>query len=173
MTEQTDGESLHLRVTVGEITIEVDGPVDEAETWFESLREDYLNDIDPKALQQQLDKTENTDGGYSEQQAGSPESETKTRTLTEFYRMADGITKKDSALLVGWYLEMKEGQEDFTKSEIEQTSQSAKVELGKNVGRDLGYKVGDGHLSQTGERDGDTSYHVTISGEEYVEGKLL
>jgi len=170
--EEQEADELHLHVSVGGVTVEVEGPVDEAETWFEALREDYLADVDSTAAADQASSSE------SRNQNDSPDPRAnggvqKSRTLTEFYQMTDGITKKDTAFLTGWYLEMHEGQDDFTREEIEQKAKSAKLTLGANVGRDLSYKVEDGHLAEVDERDGDPTFHVTLTGEEYAENELL
>jgi hypothetical protein len=177
MAEDTDEERLRLQVSVGEITVEVDGPIDEAETWFEGLREDYLSDIDTETLNaaangsstvsRNPEGTQETDANTSSLSSG------KSRSLSEYYKNVDNPTKRDSALIVGWYLEYHEGQDDFTRQEVEERAQDAKISLGANVSRDLSNQVQDGHLEKVNERDGKDAYHLTLTGEEYVEGELL
>jgi len=178
MVENSENKDLHLRVSVGEITIEVDGPVDEAETWFESLRKDYLSDIDAAALEAASKNNTKAppENPNSSQNPTSDSTQTmagKSRTLTEYYREADNPTKRDTALIVGWYLECKEGQDDFTKPEVEQRATDAKITLGANVSRDLSKQVKDGYLAKVDERGGKDAYHLTLSGEDYIEDELL
>lgn len=168
---ENEAEVLHLHVSIGGVTVEVEGPVDDAETWFEALREDYLGDIDGAVVPDQSPQPDESNRSVS--QSTSSDSSEKNRTLAEFYQMTDGITKKDTALLTGWYIETHEGQDDFTKKEIDDKATSAKLTLGANLSRDLGYKVEDGHLAEVGERDDNTTYHTTISGEEYVKEELI
>lgn len=167
-------DSLHLHVSIGNVTIEVDGPVDDAETWFEALREDYLSDVDEETIQEQTTaRNPDTSSTEAAGSAGTADTRNKSKSLTEFYRMSEGLSKKDTAFLTGWYLEYHEGQDDFTRPEIEETAQSAKLQLGKNVGRDLRRQVKDGHLEEVGEREGHAAYHVTLTGEEFVDDELF
>ncbi|MBX0287957.1 hypothetical protein EGH22_16615 [Halomicroarcula sp. F28] len=177
MSEETDGESLHLRVSVGEITIEVDGPVDDAEAWFESLQEDYLSDIDTETVETAANGAGTAAETGAAEQSSSSESVSsssgKSRSLTEFYKQADDPMKRDAALLVGWYLEYHDGQSDFTSSEVEDRGTDAKIGLGANVSRDLSKQVSDGNLEKVDERNGQDAYHLTLTGEEYVEEELF
>ncbi|QLK26371.1 hypothetical protein HYG81_01760 [Natrinema zhouii] len=173
MEEETEEEELYLHVSVGDVTVEVKGPLDEAETWFEALKEDHLTNLDSRAVSGHSNGSESNNQDNPTSTRANGGAKQKNRTLTEFYQMTDGITKKDTAFLTGWYLEIQEGRDDFTRKEIEEKAKSAKLTLGANVGRDLNYKVEDGHLAEVGERDGDVTYHVTITGEEYVENELI
>jgi len=177
MAEESENETLHLRVTVGDITVEAEGPIDDAETWFESLREDYLGDVDDETLEAVANGSGETAGDSPTAQNPDPSTASsgagKSRSLTEYYKQADGPTKQDSALIVGWYLEYHEDQSDFTRPEIEERAQDAKISLGANVSRDLSNQVGNSHLEKVDERDGQDAYHLTLTGEDYVEGELL
>lgn len=177
MSDEPEEESLHLRVSIGDITIEVDGPVDEAETWFESLREDYLGDIDTETVEAAADgagtaiETTPIEQSSTSESVGS--STEKSRSLTEFYKQANDPTKRDAALLVGWYLECHERQSDFTRVEVEERATDAKISLGANVSRDLSKQVEEGNIAKVSERDGQDAYHLTLTGEDYVEAELL
>lgn len=179
MAEESEADTLHLRVSIGDVTIEVDGPVDDAETWFEALREDYITDIDADTIEAAANgsgsKSPNSETGSNSAQGSGASTETtkKSRSLTEYYRKADDPTKKDSAFLVGWYLEYHEDQPDFTRPEVEERARDAKISLGKNVGRDLSNHVKEGRLEKVDERDGNDAYHLTITGEEYVDDELI
>ncbi|RZH67990.1 hypothetical protein [Natrinema altunense] len=169
--EQSD-DTLRLHVSVGDVTVEVEGTVDEAETWFEALREDYLTNIDSNEGQpSNSSSATNSDGSGS--QVKTDGSQKKSRTLAEFYQMVEDISKRDTALLTGWYLENQEGLSTFTKDDLRQKAKSAKLTLGKNVSRDLSNQIADGNLAEDGDQDGDQAYYVTLTGEEYIEEELL
>lgn len=177
MDDDTPSENLRLHVKIGEVTIDVEGPVDEAETWFEGLREDYLGDLDAETIQAAAYRADPVSKEPTDQPAPETESDAnqsgKTRSLTEYYREAENPTKKDAALIVGWYLEYKEDKSDFTSSEIKERAQDAKISLGANVSRDLSSQVENGYIEKVEEREGKDAFHLTITGEEYVEEELL
>ena len=174
--EAPEQETLHLRATVADITVEVEGPIAEAETWFEALQEDYLPDVDPEELNAKSaqigSQTENMDaGGESKNQKTSTNE--KSKSLAEYYKLADNLIKKDAALVVGWYLEYHEDVQNFTPSEVEGRAKDAKINLGANVSRDLSSQVKEGRLHKDAERSGSDAYQLTITGEEYVKDELL
>ena len=175
---EEDDDNLHLRVSIGDITIEAAGPVDEAESWFEALREDYLSNVDSETIEKAVDGSGSI-ATNPESDSASPDnsadtmSSRKSRSLVEFYKTAENPTKRDSALIVGWYLEYHEDQDDFIKPEVEERAQDAKISLGANVSRDLSNQVNNGHLEKVDERDGQDAYHLTLTGEGYVEENLL
>lgn len=176
MATENEDNNLHLLISVGGVTIEVEGPVDDAEAWFETLREDYLSQIDDDVL-------EAAAGRITEEQIkGTPAdppnfdskgNKKKSKSLAEYYKETDNPTKQESALIVGWYLEYHEDQDNFTSKEIEHRAQDAKISLGANVARDLREQVGQGHLKRVDERDGNDAYYVTRTGEAYIEEELL
>lgn len=169
--EQSD-DTLRLHVSAGDVTVEVEGAVDEAETWFEALREDYLTDVDIDGGQPSNSNSVNGGNG-SGGQAKADGSQRKSRTLAEFYQIVENISKRDTALLTGWYLENHEGRTTFTKDDVRQKAKSAKLTLGKNVSRDLSNQIADGNLAEDEGQDGEQTYYVTITGEQYVEEELL
>jgi len=177
MGEDSEPDDLHLRVSLGDVTVEVEGPVDVAETWFESLREDYLGGIDSEFVEAAANGGTTPGNGSSSTQFDTDHtpgtSSAKSRSLTEFYRTVDTPTKQDSALIVGWYLEYHQEQDNFTKSEIEEKAKDAKISLGANLSRDISNQVEDGHIERVSERDGQGAFHLTLSGEDYVTDELL
>jgi hypothetical protein len=177
MADDSQSESLRLHVSIGDVTINVEGPVDEAETWFEGLREDYLGDLDAEIVQAATDGagavSQATTGQLSPEPTSAASESAKTRSLTEFYREADDPTKQDSALIVGWYLEYHEGYSNFTPPEVEEKAQSAKISLGANLSRDLSSQVESGNIEKVDEREGNDAFHIALTGEEYVEEELL
>ena len=157
-------ESNHhrIRVTAGEVTVEIEGTEEFVEDRFADLEEEYLDSPAPAEP--------TSDGGKSGSSAGFTPggSEGKPLTLSEIGREVDLPYKRDAALLVGWYLEHVEGMEEFTRSDIEDKAKESKVELGANVPRDISTLVERGLLVQVGERESTKTYYTTRTGEEYV-----
>lgn len=174
-SEGESPESLRLHVSIGNATIEVEGPVADAETWFEALREDFLPDVDTTTVVTTSRQSSTTPDGGSEAANSNQEgsSSGKSRSLPEFYKMAGDLIKRDRALLVGWYLEYHEDAGNFTSKEVESRAQNAKIGLGQNVSRDLSKQVEEGRLDAVDERNGSDAYHLTRSGEEYIDNDLL
>jgi hypothetical protein len=160
MSEESDHH--RLRVTAGEVTVEVEGDKEFVEEQFAELEEEYLDEPTP---------VETTSG---ESESGSPGgfvpggSEGKPLTLSEIGREIDLPYKRDAALLTGWYLEHVEGMDEFTRSDIEEKAKESKVELGANVPRDISTLVERGLLVQVGQRESSKTYYTTRTGEEYV-----
>lgn len=174
-SEGESSESLRLHVSIGNAAVEVEGPAAEAETWFEALREDFLPDVDTTTVETTTSQPPTNPNGASESGGSGGEdcSSTKSRSLPEYYKMAGDINKRDRALLVGWYLEYHEDESDFTSKEVRSRAQDAKIGLGQNVSRDLSKQVQEGRLDVVNQRNGSDAYHLTRSGEEYVQKDLL
>lgn len=173
--EDESPESLRLHVSIGNATVEVEGPAAEAETWFEALREDFLPDVDTTTVETTASQpASNSDGANDTTNSnGGNSSSGESRSLPEYYKMAGDLIKRDRALLVGWYLEYHENEDDFTSKEVESRAQNAKIGLGQNVSRDLSKQVQEGRLDVVDQRDGSDAYHLTRSGEEYIDNDLL
>lgn len=164
MNEHNDTEPpLRLCVSVGETTVEVEGPVDTAREQFSALREEFLVETSRSTKTNQNTQAE----------SASSETRQKQRSLGEFYQRVDNPTKQDTTLLTSWYSEQHDGLSDFTRTEIESTATDSKLTLGENVPRDIRNLVKKGYMAENDTRDGETTYIVTIDGEEYVEDELL
>lgn len=163
MGKQNDTETpLRLRVSVGETTVEVEGPASVTREQFSALREEFLiGGGEPTAVEQD-----------SQAESTSTPSQ-KQRSLSELYQRADDPSKQDTTLLTGWFREQHENASDFTRAEIENTATGSKLKLGANVPRDVRNLVKKGYMAENDARDGETTYIVTIDGEEYVENELL
>ncbi|QKY18638.1 hypothetical protein [Halorubrum sp. CBA1229] len=174
-SEDEPPESLRLHVSIGNATVEVEGPAADAETWFEALREDFLPEVNTTTVETTASQPSNNPDGANESGSSSSEDSVtdKARSLPEYYKIAGDIIKRDRALLVGWYLEYHEDTGDFTSKEVESRAQDAKIGLGQNVSRDLSKQVQEGRLDVVDQRDGSDAYHLTRSGEEYVQEDLL
>lgn len=150
----TDSDYM-IHVSRGKVIVEVSGSEEFVEATFDELESTYLN----------APTESNASAAGTNQQT----SALKGLTLSEVYTNASISYKRDAALLVGYFLEQFEGQGDFTKSEIEERAVQAKIELGKNLSRDLSKLINKGYLSEVGERNSETTYYLTRTGENYVE----
>ncbi|MEZ3143861.1 hypothetical protein [Halobaculum sp. MBLA0143] len=202
MSEEHDGEvvdgdesELSISVSVGEVSVELSGRADEVEFWYDVLQNEVLEHLDEETIRAAAESpgpaaapTVYSDGEAAQVSGNEAESltdsdttsadnsetnrRTADRTLPEYYKMTDSPTKKDRALLVGWFL-TQQGDGEFTKPELQQEAKDARIELGSNVSRDLRYQVRDGHISKIDESDGSPVYQMTRTGDEYVEEELL
>lgn len=159
-------QDLRLHLTVGDVSIKVEGEPEKAELKFEALRQEF---IDTPAPVQAGDD----DGSSHTTTSGSTANGGKQISLSELYQSSDDMTKRDRILLIGHYKEKYENQDDFTRQEIEDAAQDSKIQLGANVSRDFRLQIEDGYLTQVGERDGDKAYYLTRTGEDYVSNELL
>ncbi|SFL21851.1 hypothetical protein SAMN04487950_2863 [Halogranum rubrum] len=148
-------DTFQIRVSQGDVTVEVSGNREFVEKRFDDLQQTYLQSDGDQELVQMEQSTPR-----------------KPISLGELYTTATISYKRDAALLVGWYLESVEGQEDFSKSELQNRALKAKVELGKNLSRDLSTLVENGLLREVGRRDGEKTYYLTRTGESYADEEL-
>lgn len=151
-------QTYRIRLRVADQELEVEGDDTFVKEQFDDLASEYIDVSTAKV---------STTGKEPTTLPATVDQE-KPPTLPEIYQEANIQYKRDAALLVGWYLEMTQGQEDFTKSEIEDAAIDAKIELGKNLSRDIGHLVENGLLLEVDQRDKETAYYLTRSGEEYV-----
>jgi hypothetical protein len=192
-TETVDGDDseLSISVSVGDVSVEVSGRADKVEFWYDVVKNDVLEPLDeetiraaaesggpPVATSPVRNETAEENGaqasGSTTDTDDSTEESVPERTLPEYYDMAGGddLTKKDRALLVGWFF-TQHGDEQFTKAKVADKAEDAQIELGSNVPRDLRYQVADSHMSKVGESEGSPVYQLTRTGEDYVEEELF
>lgn len=160
-----DTEALKLHVSVGDVTVEVEGTGEEVETWFEALRNDYLP---PNS---ELPSKTSAQGGENE--TGSKQNVTEGKTLANFYNDAADPNKSETALLIGWYLAHENDESNFTPAEVQDAADTYQLSVGKNIPRDLKGHVSDGLLDPNAERNGNQAYKLTESGDEYVQNEIL
>lgn len=193
-TVDGDDSELSISISVGDVSVEVSGRADKVEFWYDVVQNDVLEPLDEETIRAAAEsggqnavsasrhtRTETSEDQISED-ASEPDNEsgsasatdepTRERTLPEYYKMADDLMKKNRALLVGWFL-TQQGNDEFTRSEIEEKAKNARIELGSNVSRDLRYQISDGHVTKIGTSEGSTVYQLTLTGQEYVEEELL
>jgi len=155
MTDQQ--RTYRVRLRVGDQELEVEGDDTFVEEQFRDLAAEYLDES----------PSNRTDSDEEQTQLPAT-TDTKHPSLAEIYQEASIKYKRHAALLVGWYIELVEGKENFTRSEIQDAAIDAKIELGKNLSRDINRLVEDGLLFKLDERNNETAYYVTRTGESYV-----
>lgn len=152
-----------IELSVGGFSLSVSGSQEFVEDQFFKLYEDYdVEELNHSGM-----------GGSTVEEAENKGEREKTakgdgKTINEYLADSGASTKQDNALVVGWYLEYIEGQEDFTASEVEAKGKKEKVPLGSRVKRDLNENAKKGYLHSPDQRDGEDTYWVTDSGEEYL-----
>ncbi len=197
-TVDGDDSELSISISVGDVSVEVSGRADKVEFWYDVVKNDVLEPLDEETIRAAAESTSPTaathyaGGGVtreSEEEANGSAAGSNTkstadngadesmpeRTLPEYYNIAGGsdLTKKDRALLVGWFLTQREGVDDFSSGDVEQKAKEAQIAIGSNVSRDLRKQVGDGHIVETNESESPSTYQPTITGQEYVEEELV
>lgn len=160
-----DTEDLKLHVSVGDVTVEVEGAGEEVETWFEALRNDYLP---PNS---EIPTQTSSDGG--EEGPASKQNLTEGKTLANFYNEADDPNKSETALLIGWYLAHEKDESNFTAAEVDDAADTYQISVGKNIPRDLKRHVSNGLLDPNAVRNGNQAYKLTGEGDEYVQNEVL
>lgn len=160
-----DTEDLKLHVSVGDVTVEVEGSKEEVETWFEALRHDYLPP-NSEIPSQTSDEGEDTE-------TASKQNLTEGKTLANIYNEADDPNKSETALLIGWYLAHENAESKFTAAEVKDAAGTYQISVGENIPRDLKRHVSAGRLDPNAERDGDQAYKLTEAGDEYVQDEIL
>ncbi len=80
-------------------------------------------------------------------------------------------THLDKILVLGYWLEMRQGQEHFTPEDILEKYKEVRETPPANIRRDIGTLVTRGFLWQPNKND--STYTITNSGIEEVESKLV
>lgn len=155
-------ETHSIELSVGEAKIAVSGTKSFVEDKFYELYEEHGFSEMEVSNSTKSDTTEKQ--GDKEPKAEVGESE----DISDYLKGSDISSQKDNALVVGWYLENVDGQDTFTKSEIESKALSEKVEVGKNLTRDLGNLADANYIHPAKKRDGEQAYWVKDEGEAYL-----
>jgi len=151
-------EKVRIYIKKGPIEIEIEGEQGYVDSKIEELGEKYF--------EKQSELIENEEEEPIEQP-------NKDWTASEIYSKLDKEPAKIyRALFLGWYLEKIDKKEDFNKIEIEDKALKNKIELGKNLSRDLNYLREKGLLKEIDKRDGEPTYYLTRTGENYVEEEI-
>lgn len=94
----------------------------------------------------------------------------KQQTTNEFFRQLKPQTHLDKILVLGYWLEMRQGQEHFTPEDILEKYKEVRETPPANIRRDIGTLVTRGFLWQPNKSD--STYTITNSGIEEVESKV-
>lgn len=164
-------DTYSIDFSVGNLELAVSGSEEFVEEQFFKLYEDH--DIKEIDLSSEGGLNGTPEAGPEQNSSSGEQSsdakKTLDKTLNEYLANSEASTYQDNALVVGWYLEYAEGQDDFTAPEVEDKAHNDKVQLGAKVKRDLDKNVEKGYLYSPGERDGSDTYWVTDSGEDYLQ----
>ncbi|MFB6199260.1 MAG: hypothetical protein ABEJ83_00140 [Candidatus Nanohaloarchaea archaeon] len=99
-------------------------------------------------------------------------SENKKESVAEFMARHEASTHNDKVLVMGYYLEHIEGEENFTSGELEDYYRKTKLKAPKTIAVPLNHNAKKGLIMEDGE-DGQTKeWILTRSGEQKVENEL-
>lgn len=159
-----------IRVRRGDWEIEVSAPdkafvVERSESLMEQLKQD--------APSPQTSLVKTTQGEETTQLALTQQRARKQQTANEFFRQLKLQTHLDKILVLGYWLEMRQGQEQFTSEDILEKYKEVREAPPANIRRDLGTLVTKGFLYQPPGKAGDgaVAYSITNSGIQEVESK--
>lgn len=149
-----------IEISAGDFSLSVAGTQEFVEEQFYALYEDHdLADVSASELPSRSASSEET----------TDESGRSVKPISEYLSESDATAKRDRVLVIGWYLESIEDQDDFTEAEIERKAENANVALGQSIERDLGNNVEDGYLFPAGERSGEDTFWVTEAGRGHLQ----
>lgn len=99
--------------------------------------------------------------------------QSKRQSIKEFLMTKSATTANDRALVMGYFLERNTENEDFTADEIKECFRQAKIPAPKNVNDVVNKNIAKGFMMESGDRRSNAKgWVLTMSGEQYVEGKL-
>jgi len=148
-----------LKLNLQQREIEVEGPNREfVEEWFDKLSASLEN-----SSHDGHDKSDNPE---------DTDSSEKEKSIAEIYDRESFSKKQERTLFIGWALEKVQNQTEFTREEIQSVAKDYKIQLGANLNRDINSLIRKGWLKEVGERDGDSTYYLTRTGENFVEEQV-
>lgn len=159
-----------IRVRKGDWEVEVSAPnkdfvLEESNRLIEQLK--------LEAGTPQITPLEIVQGQVTEQDDTGQARIRKQQTLNEFFRQSRPQTHLDKILLLGYWLELRQGQSHFTPDDIIVKYKEVREPPPANVRRDISTLVTKGLLFQPGKsEDGMLAYAVTNSGIEEVESRI-
>lgn len=145
-----------ISLNLSQKEFEVEGEKSFVEKWVPKL-EKKINSV-----------SKNNDSSKNRQSSGQE----KEKSIAEIYDREKFSKKQDRVLFIGWALEVLRDNEEFTKPQIKDVAQEFKIELGANLTRDIKSLIKKGKIKKIGEENGETTYYLTRTGEQFVEEKI-
>jgi hypothetical protein len=97
----------------------------------------------------------------------------KPETLAEFFKRFTNLqTNLDKMLVIGYWCEVRQGQQNFTAEDIKTSYKEIKEETPANIGRDLDRIKSKGFLLSPEKSDNGMAYALSSSGIKEVESKM-
>ena len=171
MAENSIGQFC-IKVRVGNVEIEVSAPdrdfvLHESDRLIEQFGLDATANLSDKIQTAHVNAAIPFGIGTNQNEYGKPE------TLGEFYKQFSPQTHLDKILVLGYWCEIKRGQQHFTSEDIIAKYKEIKEPPPANIRRDLGSLVSKGLLlSPEKSEDGTQAYALSRSGVKEVESKM-
>lgn len=147
-----------LKLSIGSFAVEVTGPTKYAEKKLEQLVGQYLSS--------------SVRSTPVETPSSIPLSKSgKQQTAAEFLKTVPHSNQIDRAIALGYYVEKRQSQPNFTSKEIGDLGRQTKYPF-TNISDSLAQLVGRGLVMSAGEKDGKRAYALTATGEDYVESLI-
>ena len=161
-TKKTD--NVTMRVRIGEHELEVSGPSD-----FVQKRIEEFIKLTKEAPSTKAGTSKITTSELSVNKTKSG----KQMSPAQFFKKINARTAVDRVLAAGYYLEIINGMENFTASEIRDTIQKkAKTQPPKNPSDLINNNIKKGYMMSAGDKDGKMAFVLTSDGEEFIKASL-
>jgi hypothetical protein len=148
-----------VKLTVGNFSTEVTGPTEYVDKKLEDLVGRFLTSWKPTTVESAASVVPIAAGG-------------KKTSAGEFIKQANAKSQSDVALLLGYYLEKINGIRNFTSSELATFGKDEAKRPFSNASDVIGKLTARGLMMSAGDKEGNRSYSLTASGEEYVEAMM-
>jgi hypothetical protein len=149
-----------VKLTVGNVSIEVSGDSEYVNPKFEELVSRFLSSLRPGISSES-----------SVSVSASREPGAKKTSPAEFLKQSIAGNQVDRALLLGYYLEQTQGVKSFTSTELGQLGKEAKQPFA-NPSDIVAKLTARGLMMSAGDKEGQRAYALTASGETYAESML-
>jgi hypothetical protein len=146
-----------IKLTIGNVAVEVTGPSAYADKKFDKLVEQFLTSRKTLTPENSAPIAALDKGG-------------KKTSAAEFLKKSTARNQFDRAMLLGYYTE-KSGASSFTSGELVRLGKETKQPF-TNASDAIAKLSGRGLMMSAGDKDGARAYALTASGEAYVEAML-
>jgi hypothetical protein len=147
-----------IRLAMAHFSVEVTAPAEYAEKKLEELVDRYYSYGGTVPTQDTAVASPLEQGG-------------KRLSAAEFLRKTGHKNQTDRGLVLGYYLERMNGQQNFTTSELGDLGTQTKQPF-TNISDTVARLASRGLMMNSGDKEGQRAYALTASGEEYVESMM-